>query len=75
MVTSDKEKYAKILPQIKKSQGGPEGATVLGVHLEGPFISLAKKGAHAEEYIRNPDKVNNIFVVVEKIYISTGNPK
>ncbi|XP_039746255.1 N-acetylglucosamine-6-phosphate deacetylase [Pararge aegeria] len=70
MVTSDKDKYAKILPKIKKAQGGPEGATVLGVHLEGPFISLAKKGAHADEYIRNPDKG---LESLEEVYGSLDN--
>lgn len=63
MVTSDKEKYQKILPRIQKHQGGKHGATILGVHLEGPFISLAKKGAHRDEYIKNPEKV-----LVEFIY-------
>ncbi|KAJ8725059.1 hypothetical protein PYW07_016017 [Mythimna separata] len=70
MVTSDVEKYHKILPLIKKTDGGQHGATVLGVHLEGPFISLAKKGAHMEEYIKTPDKG---IKTIEEVYGSLDN--
>ncbi len=31
------------------------GATPLGIHLEGPFFSMAKKGAQPAEYIKKPD--------------------
>ena len=31
------------------------GAHILGAHMEGPFISIARKGAHSKEFILKPD--------------------
>jgi N-acetylglucosamine-6-phosphate deacetylase len=33
----------------------PTGARLLGIHLEGPYFSLEKRGAHLPSLIRNPD--------------------
>ncbi|KAJ8253671.1 hypothetical protein COCON_G00202830 [Conger conger] len=53
LVTSPPHIYHKVLPEIKVHDGGVQGAGVLGLHLEGPFISLEKKGAHPEKYLRS----------------------
>ncbi|XP_010863352.1 N-acetylglucosamine-6-phosphate deacetylase [Esox lucius] len=53
LVTSPPDIYHKVLPEVKVHSGGMEGAGVLGFHLEGPFISLEKKGAHPEQHLRS----------------------
>ena len=52
-MTQSVENINKALDNIRKyiEKGVEEGAEVLGIHLEGPFVSVKQKGAQPEEYI------------------------
>ena len=56
IMTRDLETMKKSLSEIAEAKS--EGANILGIHTEGPFISLEKKGAH------NPDEIINGDITV-----------
>ncbi len=50
------KKFRQLIASLKqccKEDG--EGARILGVHLEGPYLNEAKRGGFGPEYIRSPD--------------------
>lgn len=53
-MTFPKERLRQIFASIKGAQT-EEGAKVVGINMEGPFLDPAKKGAHVEEWIAAPD--------------------
>ena len=56
-MTQSPENITKALEAVKayREADSKEGARVIGVHLEGPFIAAAHKGAQPLEYVKQPD--------------------
>lgn len=57
IVVATAEDIARVLDAIDAyRKREPSGARVLGAHIEGPYFSSAKPGAHWPHLIRNPDQ-------------------
>lgn len=54
-MTLPKEQLKKIFSGIEEAEKAGDGAKVAGINMEGPFLDPAKKGAHVEEWIAEPD--------------------
>ena len=56
VVTMPMEVYARNLPMLSEAAACDSGASILGVHLEGPFINPedGPRGAHVREHVIRP---------------------
>lgn len=55
LITSAPEQTITALTTISKAQAETGDARILGVHLEGPFLSPKRPGTHPVELLRTPD--------------------
>lgn len=53
-MTATAEDIKKSISAVYEAMKMPSGADILGINLEGPFLSPKAKGAHMEELIINP---------------------
>lgn len=62
-VSSTLEELLLMIRQTKKVVGKEEGAKIAGIHLEGPYLNVKKKGMQNPKFLRHPDlrEMNEIF--------------
>ncbi|KAA0187491.1 Amidohydrolase domain containing 2 [Fasciolopsis buskii] len=62
IITSSRQAYDRIIPQFEHYQDSPDAARMLGLHLEGPFISRSRPGMHPTDHMLEfgPDPVQTI---------------
>jgi N-acetylglucosamine-6-phosphate deacetylase len=54
-ISQSTEKMNRAIENISQFMANPSGARPLGIHLEGPYLSRAFRGAHPSDLLRNPD--------------------
>lgn len=68
LVTSVTSSLAALLTMIDRTKdviGHEEGAKILGIHLEGPYLNVKRKGMQDPNYLRNPD-LNEMAAIFER---------
>ena len=75
-ITSDGASLVEVLEMVEATEQ-IEQQGILGLHIEGPFISVEKKGAHREEFIRELDEKTAQYLAdnADKICVLTVAPE
>lgn len=71
VITSSYEKIERAIKNLVNYNNKVDKANLLGIHLEGPFFSIDKKGAQPEKHIKTP----NLEEMKRLLSISNGKMK
>ncbi len=55
LATIETEKLDNVLNAVRSAKAQNRGAKIIGLHLEGIFLSKEKRGAHREDWLKAPD--------------------
>ncbi|KOP69162.1 N-acetylglucosamine-6-phosphate deacetylase [Bacillus sp. FJAT-18019] len=64
-VTSELEALLLMIDNVKQVMGDEEGALIAGIHAEGPYLNLKRKGMQNEAFLRHPDRAE-MEVILER---------
>jgi N-acetylglucosamine-6-phosphate deacetylase len=54
-VSSSLEDLLKMISSVSQVAGKEPGAQIVGMHIEGPYLNVKRKGMQNERYLRHPD--------------------
>jgi N-acetylglucosamine-6-phosphate deacetylase len=54
-VSSSLEDLLEMITNVKELAGSEPGAQIIGIHIEGPYLNVKRKGMQNERYLRHPD--------------------
>ena len=77
LITSDFERVSRAATRLAAARRLTTGGSkILGIHLEGPFLSARRAGTHPVEYLRPPDaRLLDALLECDDVYMMTIAPE
>lgn len=63
-VSSSLDDLLTMITNVKELAGKEPGAQIIGIHVEGPYINVKRKGMQNERYLRHPD-IGEMEIIIE----------